>query len=185
MTGWSQAGADDDAPSGTCAPAPEAVRLVEQLTRERLTLATAESLTGGLLGAAVTAVPGSSAVFRGGVVAYAPAVKADVLGVDAALLAARGAVNDEVARQMARGAARLLGASCGLATTGVAGPAPSDGQPVGTVFVAAVTPGREAVRRLELTGSRGEIRGATVTAALALLGGLMAGEHADLITPLQ
>ncbi|MFD9904940.1 CinA family protein [Streptomyces sp. NPDC059063] len=104
------------------------------------TLAVAESLTGGLVAAEVTAVPGASRAFRGAVTAYATELKRDVLGVDGALLAARGAVDAEVALQMAAGARRLLGADWGVATTGVAGPEPQDGQPVGTVFVAVAGP---------------------------------------------
>ena len=98
--------------------------------------ATAESLTGGLVRAALTSVPGTSAVVRGAVVAYATDLKARLLGVDADLLAAGGAVQSEVARQMAPGSAACSAADVGLATTGVAGPDPQDGHAGGTVFVA-------------------------------------------------
>ncbi|MGI5348444.1 CinA family protein [Streptomyces sp. CA-250714] len=119
------------------------------------TLAVAESLTGGLIAAEITAVPGASRAFCGSVTAYATAVKRDVLGVDGALLEERGAVDAEVALAMARGVRTALGADWGLATTGVAGPEPQDGQPVGTVFVAAVGPTAEAVvEKLRLEGSR-------------------------------
>lgn len=124
-------------------PAPDGQRLAdlaeELLARARylrLTIAVAESLTGGQLAASLTAVPGASAVFRGSVTAYATDLKAAVLGVDAALLDQVGAVHPEVARQMAAGVRRLCRADVGVATTGVAGPQPQDGQPVGTVFVA-------------------------------------------------
>lgn len=133
------------------------------------TLATAESLTGGLLGAALTAVPGASSVYRGGVLAYATELKAALLGVPVDLLAERGAVDPDVAVAMAVGAAARTGASAALATTGVAGPDPQDGQPVGTVYVAAVLGARHQVRALVLPGDRAAVRAATVLAALDLM----------------
>ena len=148
--------------------------VVERLRELGLTVAAAESLTGGLVCAALTDVPGSSTVLRGGVVAYATEVKAQLLGVDAALLADGGPVQGEVAAQLATGAARLLGSDCGLGTTGVAGPGPSDGHPAGTVYVAASARDQVRVRRLELAGARGPVRRASADAALALLLGLLA-----------
>lgn len=139
-------------------------------------LATAESLTGGLVCAALTDVPGSSAVVRGAVVSYASDVKRDVLGVDADLLEREGAVHPEVAAAMALGAVRVLGADLALATTGVAGPDPSDGQPVGTVYVACAR--RDAVpvvRRLTLAGDRATIRWGSVDAVLGLALETLAG----------
>ncbi|MEU6672540.1 CinA family protein [Streptomyces sp. NPDC046853] len=118
-------------------PAAEVLRLLQ--TRGE-TLAVAESLTGGLVAAEVTAVPGASRVFRGSVTAYATELKHRVLGVDGTLLAERGAVDAEVALQMAAGVRKVMGADWGIATTGVAGPDPQDGQPVGTVFVAVDGP---------------------------------------------
>ncbi len=115
------------------------------------TLAVAESLTGGLLAAALTDIPGSSASFRGGVVSYATELKASLLGVDAAMLARHGAVYPPVAAEMAAGVRTRLGASHGLATTGVAGPDPADGQPVGTVHIAVSDPGDTVVRTLVLS----------------------------------
>jgi PncC family amidohydrolase len=112
-----------------------AAELVELLLAHRHTLATAESLTGGLVGAAVTAVPGCSAVYRGGVVSYATDLKAQLLDVDARLLDEVGPVHPAVARAMADGAARRLGADYAVATTGVAGPSPQGGKAPGTVFV--------------------------------------------------
>jgi nicotinamide-nucleotide amidase len=112
-----------------------AAELVELLLTRGSTLVTAESLTGGLVGAAVTAVPGCSAVYRGGVVSYATDLKAQLLDVDAALLDQVGAVHPDVAKAMAEGAARRLGAEYAVATTGVAGPSPQDGKPPGTVFI--------------------------------------------------
>jgi nicotinamide-nucleotide amidase len=146
--------------------APAVVALLRALG---LTVGTAESLTGGLVCAALTDVPGSSAVVRGGVVAYATAVKASVLGVDPGLLAERGAVDRDVALAMAAGVRRVLGTDVGVSTTGVAGPEPSDGQPVGTVHVAVDTGDRTAHRRLALSGGRTAVRRASVDAALALV----------------
>ncbi|WP_270887659.1 CinA family protein [Pedococcus sp. 5OH_020] len=146
-----------------------AQEVVTALQGASLTVATAESLTGGLLCAALTDVPGASTVVRGAVVAYATEVKSSVLGVDAQVLRSGGAVQGVVATQMATGAARALGSDLGVATTGVAGPDPQDGQPVGTVFVAVSLAGRREVRRLRLAGSRAQIRSATVQAALGLV----------------
>ena len=110
-------------------------------------------------------MPGASAVVRGSVVAYATELKAQVLGVDADLLAAGGAVQAEVARQMATGVCRVLGADVGVATTGVAGPDPQDGQPVGTVFVAVALGGRRgACGSWRLTGRPARRSGATTVA---------------------
>ncbi len=148
---------------------PLAARLVPVLLGRGLTVGTAESLTGGLVCAALTGVPGASAVVRGGVVAYASEVKADVLGVDRDLLAREGAVSEPVAAQLATGIRALLGCSVGLSTTGVAGPDPADGQPVGTVFVGASGPWGILVERLALTGDREEIRAGSVLAVLTLL----------------
>jgi nicotinamide-nucleotide amidase len=133
------------------------------------TVAVAESLTGGLVTAALTSVPGCSAVFLGGIVAYATDLKAQLLGVPGDLLAERGPVYPEVAAAMARGVRARLQATYGLATTGVAGPGPADGQPAGTVFVAATGPGWQEVRRLELPGGRSAVRAASVVAVLSLL----------------
>lgn len=147
-----------------------ATAAIELLKRGGLTVATAESLTGGLLCGALTDVPGASAVVRGAVVAYASDVKASVLGVGADVLARPGgAVQEEVARQMAAGVCGALASTVGIATTGVAGPDPQDGQPVGTVFVAVAVRGAVVARRLSLHGSRREIRDAAVAGALALL----------------
>lgn len=155
-------------------------QLIAELARHGDTVAVAESLTGGLVCAALTAVPGASAVVRGSVTAYATDVKASVLGVDAQLLRSGGAVQAEVARQMAHGVRRLLGATHGVATTGVAGPDPQDDVPVGRVFIAVGwddAPGvpMDEVRMLDLSGDRAAIREQTVTAALALLATCVAG----------
>ncbi|MEU6512035.1 CinA family protein [Streptomyces sp. NPDC046942] len=154
-----------------------ATELVRLLTVRGETLAVAESLTGGLVAAEITRVPGASKVFRGSVTAYATELKRELLGVDAALLERQGAVDPQVAAQMAAGVRKALGADWGLATTGVAGPDPQDGKPVGTVFVAADGPftgrpgsaGGGKVEALRLNGSRAEIRMESVRSVLALL----------------
>ncbi|MGW2179207.1 CinA family protein [Streptomyces sp. NPDC001732] len=147
-----------------------AARVLELLAGRGETLAVAESLTGGLVAAELTSVPGASRSFRGSVTAYATPLKRDVLGVDGALLAERGAVDPEVARQMAAGVRRALGADWGMATTGVAGPGPQDGKPVGTVYVAVAGPdGAEKMAALRLNGGRADIRKESVRSVLALL----------------
>ncbi len=146
-----------------------AVAAIGLLAAQRRTVATAESLTGGLVCAALTSVPGASAVVRGGVVAYATELKALLLGVPADLLGARGAVDPDVAAAMAEGVRGRLGADVGLATTGVAGPDPADGKPVGTVYVAVATPTGAGVTGLRLAGGRAQIRAATVLRILQLL----------------
>ncbi|MEV4547384.1 CinA family protein [Nonomuraea wenchangensis] len=151
------------------------------LERQGATLAVAESLTGGLIGATVTAVPGASRVFRGGVISYATELKRDLLGVPGELLEREGAVHPEVAAAMARGVARVCGARYGMAVTGVAGPEPQDGRPVGTVFVAVSGPGGQVWgRELRLEGSRERIRVETVHEAVDLLSSVLQaniGEH--------
>jgi nicotinamide-nucleotide amidase len=132
------------------------------------TVAVAESLTGGLLGAALTEAAGSSDYFVGAAVAYATRAKSSVLGVEDRLLADPGPVSEEVAGQMAEGAARLFGADLGLATTGVAGPAEQDGRPVGTIFVAASWRDHTEVRHVRGYGDRASMRGIAVTSALDL-----------------
>jgi nicotinamide-nucleotide amidase len=148
----------------------EASEVLLALGEAGATLAVAESLTGGLLAAEFVAVPGASRVFRGSVTAYATEIKASVLGVDAGLLAAHGAVDPQVAGQMAEGVRRLMGADYGVATTGVAGPEPQDGQPVGTVHLAVAGPGGVSTTSLRLSAGRATIRRRTVEAALELLG---------------
>ncbi|MFC8597967.1 CinA family protein [Isoptericola sp. NPDC057191] len=150
-------------PAGDLAPA-----VLDGARARGWTVAAAESLTGGLVVAALVDVPGASAVVRGGVVAYATDLKASVLGVDPALLARRGPVDPDVAAQMAAGARRVLGSDVGLATTGVAGPDPQDGHPPGEVYVAVSTPAGDRVRRLDLPGDRPAVRSAAVRAVLAL-----------------
>lgn len=149
--------------------------VIERLTARGETLAVAESLTGGLVCAALTDVPGSSVVLRGGVVSYATDLKASALGVAPVLLAERGPVDPEVAQQMAAGVARWGGATWGLSTTGVAGPGPADGHPAGTVHVGVarmmVAPGESreetrAHRAFHFSGDRAAVRHAAVDGAL-------------------
>ena len=119
------------------------------LKEQGLTFATAESCTGGRVAARITALPGSSSVYRGGVVSYWSEVKADVLGVPQELLDAHGAVSEEVARAMAQGARRITGADLAVSVTGVAGPDSDDrGNPVGLVYVGLDTPEGTFCRRM-------------------------------------
>ena len=151
-----------------------ATELVAELTALGLTVGVAESLTGGLLVAELVSVPGASAVVRGGVVAYNTALKHSLLGVDAVLLAARGAADPDVAAAMADGvrvacAVGGIPASIGLSTTGVAGPEPQDGKPVGTVFVGLSTASGTRVFDLTLGGSRNALRRRVVSESLVQL----------------
>lgn len=142
--------------------------LVTRLTQTGLTIAAAESLTGGLVCSALVDVPGASAVLRGSVTAYTTELKAQVLGVDAARLASVGPVDAQVAQEMADGAAQLLGADVAVATTGVAGPGPADGHEAGTVYIAAIAPWGSVWRLLELEGQRSQVRTQTVHQVLVL-----------------
>ena len=144
----------------------------------RLTLATAESCTGGMVAARLTAVPGSSEVFRGSVVAYADEVKEAALGVPAAVLAAHGAVSAEAAAAMAQGVRERLGVDVGVAVTGIAGPGGgSDEKPVGLVFAHAMGPDGEKAVRTELPGDRDMIRGRATAASLHLVRRLLESRH--------
>ncbi|MCX3060493.1 CinA family protein [Streptomyces beihaiensis] len=181
----------------------EAAEVLRLLTERGQTLAVAESLTGGLVAATLVEVPGASKAFRGSVTAYATELKHRLLGVDAELLAAHGPVHPEVALEMADGVREALGADWGIATTGVAGPDPQDGQPVGTVFVAVRGPagpesprgprsleslgmsesdlatdfaGSRKVVELRLNGERAEIRRESVRSVLGLLKEELVGE---------
>ena len=165
-------------------PRAEAERLAREivalLTDAGRTVAVAESLTGGLVVATLVSVPGASAVVRGGVVAYATDVKARLLGVDRGLLDLEGAVHPEVAREMALGVVSLVGADYGVATTGVAGPDPADGRPVGEVHVAvAAAGGRAHVTSLALDAGLGR-EGIRWAAAAEALGSLLVVVRGDL-----
>ena len=145
------------------------------LLRRGATVAVAESLTGGLLGAALTSTPGSSSTFRGGLVVYATDLKETLAGVPGPLLAAEGPVSAHVAAALAAGARDRLGATYGVGVTGVAGPDPQNGQPVGTVHLAVAGPAEGEVRSLRCEGDREQIRAQTVTAALSLLAEVVVG----------
>ncbi|MGC5169495.1 CinA family protein [Micromonospora sp. DT81.3] len=151
----------------------DAERLLRALRERGWSIGVAESLTGGLVVEALVAVPGASASVRGGIVAYATPVKASLLGVDAGLLEAQGAVHPEVARQMAEGVRDALAvdgkaADVGVSTTGIAGPDSPDGQRVGTVFVGIATPRGTRVESLHLDGTRDAIRQEAARRAIRL-----------------
>jgi nicotinamide-nucleotide amidase len=152
---------------------------VDELLGERR-LAVAESCTGGLLAARLTERPGSSGRFLGGVVSYSNGAKAELLGVDPALIERHGAVSGEVAEAMADGALERFGADFAISTTGIAGPdGGSEEKPVGTVFWCVKQAGGEAVvRGIRLPGDRAEVRDRTTTVALHLLRRLLVGETA-------
>lgn len=143
--------------------------LVARLRRLGQTVATAESLTAGMVAAEIASVPGASSVLRGGLIVYATELKARLAGVDEGLLAEHGAVHPDVAKQLAEGARERCGATWGLGLTGVAGPDPQDGIAPGTVYVAVAGPPGVEVRRLELAGERNQVRESSVTAVLELL----------------
>ena len=152
------------------------------LAMQGRSVATAESLTGGQLGSTITSIPGASKIYRGGVIAYASDLKTDLLGVSQSLLAEGGAVQAQVALEMATGTAQRLDAEFGLAVTGVAGPDSQDGHLPGTVFVACIQRDEQGsvidsvVEQLQLfpeftdpQEARAQIREETVAAALELL----------------
>lgn len=164
-------------------PVDATTALVERLIAERRTVAVAESLTGGAVLAELIRVPGASAVVRGGVVAYDTALKRTLLGVDAALLETHGAVHPQVATAMAEGVRAVAAVGghppdWGVATTGVAGPDPQDGAPVGLVYVAVADAERTLVREHRFAGDRAAVRWQAVAAALALLADALAGRAA-------
>jgi nicotinamide-nucleotide amidase len=144
-------------------------RVGRLLAGAKRTLGCAESLTGGLVGGRVTTVAGSSEYFLGGVIAYATEAKVAVLGVDRDLLTELGPVSEAVAGAMAEGVRRLLGASVGLATTGVAGPTEQAGQPVGTLCLGVADADGTVTRKLRAPGDRAQIRAWATTTALDLL----------------
>jgi nicotinamide-nucleotide amidase len=155
--------------SGTWAAGNAAAAVVHLLHERHETLAAVESLTGGLLASTIVEIAGVSGVFRGGLVVYATELKAALADVPDDLLAERGPVDPDVAAKLAEGGRRVCGADWCVATTGVAGPEPQDGKPVGLVFVAVAGPGGTVVRELDLAGGRAVIRSTAVTEVLRLL----------------
>lgn len=157
--------------AGADGPHRVAVAALAELARRAETLATAESLTGGLIGQLLTSVPGASASYVGGVISYATRLKKTLAGVSGDTLRTHGPVAARTAAEMATGVAVRCGAEWGLAVTGVAGPDPQDGHPVGQVFVGLAHPSSawQQVHELALSGDRAAIRAQTATSALALL----------------
>lgn len=144
--------------------------VLDQLRREGMRLAVAESCTGGLLGGRLTEIPGSSEVFVGGVIAYDNSLKTELLGVDPALLREHGAVSEPVARAMAEGVVERLSVTAALSVTGIAGPdGGSPSKPVGTVWFGCASGGAVETRRVLFAGTRHEIRARAAQAALMLL----------------
>lgn len=148
---------------------PEAGTVIEALLRRDETVATAESLTAGMLCVALTEIPGSSAAVRGGLVVYATELKVTLAGVDRELLAGRGPVDPEVAVQLADGGRQRCGADWGVGLTGVAGPGAQDGIAQGTVYLGLSGPDVHTAVELLFSGGRTEVREAAVGAALASL----------------
>jgi nicotinamide-nucleotide amidase len=140
-----------------------------ELLRRGMTLATAESLTGGALADLVSAVPGASETYLGGVVSYATEVKVRLLGVRERTVSEHGVVSAACAVEMATGVRALVGSDWGVSTTGVAGPTTQEDKPVGTVFVAVAGPDGARAHELHLEGDRTEIRDRTCTEAATLV----------------
>lgn len=155
--------------------------IVEQLTREGHTIATAESLTGGLVCATLIDTPGASECVRGGACTYATDTKASILGVDAQHLKQAGPVDPDTATMMARGAARIYDADYGVATTGVAGPGPSEGHDAGTVFLALYrrTDDTAVAYRYSFSGNRPQVRMQAVRQILAIVLSVLRGHLGD------
>lgn len=159
-----------------------AATVIELARRGGLTIGTAESLTGGALAAALTAVPGAGDSFAGGIVSYHNAVKHRVLGVSEDLLDDPGPVSSQVAQAMAAGARRTLGVDIAVATTGVAGPTELDGQPPGTAWIGLAGPAGLDSHLVQVHGDRAQVQAAVVEKAVELLGdavkaAVSAGEH--------
>jgi nicotinamide-nucleotide amidase len=154
-------------------PEPIATPIIAALRRRGESLAVAESITGGGLGAAITAIPGSSEVFAGGLIAYQLSIKREILKVPAALLKKFGVVSEEVAIAMADGLLQLFGTTWAIATTGVAGPGSSDGVAVGTVWIAIRGPVNQSTE-LAIQGERETVRNASVSSAITAFARILA-----------
>ena len=144
----------------------QAPAVIAAAIEQGVQLATAESLTAGMIAARLAEVPGASAVLRGGVVSYSSDVKRELLHVDASLLQSNGSVDPEVARQMAVGALRACGAQLAISATGVAGPEAHDGKPVGTVFIVWAWGAESGTKEHHFVGDRSQIREQSTQAAI-------------------
>lgn len=161
---------DKPQPPDGAAEIPVEETVVALCIQNGRTLATAESCTGGLIAHRITNVPGASAIFPGGIVAYANAIKTALLDVPEPTLAAGGAVAEAVAVAMAQGARTRFGADFAVAVTGIAGPGGGTPEkPVGTVYMAAAGPGSQRTRHARFTGDRDAIKAQTAETALKLL----------------
>jgi len=152
---------------------PQAPAVIAAAIGQGVQLATAESLTAGMIAARLAEVPGASAVLRGGVVSYSSDVKRGLLKVDAQLLDARGSVDPEVARQMAVGALQACGADLAVSATGVAGPEAHDGKPVGTVYIGWARGAESGSTVHHFVGDRAQIREQSTHAALQQLAAIL------------
>ena len=157
--------------------ASQAKRVHDLLQERGQYVATAESLTGGKLAVLLTAAPGASDTFLGGVVSYATEVKQNVLGVSEDVIEKHGVVSAECAREMARGIRGLMGSTYGVSTTGVAGPAEQEGKEPGTVYVGVSGPTGEFTVALDLSGDRGTITDTTCQEALSALADIILDEE--------
>ena len=144
-------------------------KIVEVLTKKNLTISCAESITAGLISSYLTSVAGASQVFKGGISAYQDEIKFQILNVDKKLIETKSSVCEEVAIQMAENIKNLMHADLGISTTGVAGPKSLKNIPVGTVFVAYVSNDHKICQKLNLSGTREEIREQTITHILQLV----------------
>ncbi|MEM3018560.1 MAG: CinA family protein [Candidatus Bathyarchaeia archaeon] len=154
---------------------------IGKILKERgLSLACAESITGGLISDRITDVPGSSSYFKGSIVCYSVQAKMDLLSIPEHLIREKGVISAEVAERMAEGVRETMGSDIGLSTTGLAGPEGSEGKPVGTVFVGLSAPGHTLVRTLSLQGDRRTIKEAASEAALDLLISFLEESHEGL-----
>ena len=150
--------------------------LISLLSSRGLTMSAAESCTGGLIGATITSVPGSSAVFLGSAVTYSNGAKVSMLGVSEDTLASHGAVSTETAREMAQGAVRAFSSDVSVAVTGIAGPGGAvPGKPVGTVCIAVSDGCRTIVSRFVFDGDRDAVRASTVAEAISMLHDMVEG----------
>lgn len=156
-------------------PGTAAAELVAALAAQRQTVATAESLTAGLIAATIAGVPGASVVLRGGLIVYATDLKSTLAGVDAGRLAVDGPVSESTAAALAEGAAARCAATWGVGVTGVAGPDPQDGHPPGTLYFGIAGPGGTVVTRPSVSGDRWDIRTGATRAAVS---GLLTRVHA-------